>query len=316
MSTVTDFSQYTALRADAVHGDGARSGKALREVATQFEALFVQQMLKSMRDASFGDPLFPDTGANKMYRDLFDQQIATDLAQGPGIGLADMLVRQLGGEPSSARAATPSGLPGVLPVGPQVALKGAVAAAPVPTATATTEADRPTWQTPGEFVAEILPHARRAAAKLGVHPLGIVAQAALETGWGQSLGARESFNLFGIKAGGDWRGASDTRSTLEFEDGAMQKKSAAFRAYDTIGAAFDDYVEFIGQAKRYDSVRRTGADLSRFAQALQDAGFATDPAYAAKIKRVVGSDTMRGALEALKSRVTTSLTPNGRHGVE
>ena len=135
MTSVTDFTQYATLRADA----RSHEDTALREVAEQFEALFVQQMLKSMRDASFGDPFFPDSGAHGLYRDLLDQQLATDSTSRGGIGLADMIVQQM----------TP---------------RAPVAAPPV----TSVEPPAKAWSSPAHFVSEVLPFARKAAEQLGV----------------------------------------------------------------------------------------------------------------------------------------------------
>ena len=305
MTSVTDFAQFTDLRALA----GRDRDTALEQVADQFEALFVQEMLKSMRDAGFGDPIFGESGGGGMYRDLFDQQIANDIASGPGIGLADLLVRQLGG--NSGRAlSTP-------------APANAVIAAPVSgTGAAGTarDADAPDreahWDNPREFVAQILPHAREVAERLGISPLGVIAQAALETGWGQHVmpgdAGGSSLNLFGIKAGGDWEGGAVTRDTLEFEGGAMQPRREAFRAYDSLADTFRDYGAFLENRKRYAGVRARDDDVAGFADALQRAGYATDPDYAAKIRRVAGGATMRGILGALKETDLLSLSTRVR----
>ncbi|MEL7310344.1 MAG: glucosaminidase domain-containing protein [Pseudomonadota bacterium] len=278
MTSVTDFTQYTQLRADARSNEDA----ALREVAEQFEALFMQQMLKSMRDASFGDPMFPDTGAHGLYRDLLDQQLATDSTQRGGLGLADMIVQQM-----RLRAASPVPEP--------------VSASPATGA----------WSSPEGFVAEILPFAREAAAHLGVSPVAVLAHAALETGWGHKTptsGGVQSLNLFGIKASGSWQGNSVEQATLEFREGVAQRERAAFRAYDSLNTTFDDYVGLLRGSTRYTAALNNGADIGAFGQALQDAGYATDPAYAEKIQRVATGDTMRGVLRALKQHDLLSLT--------
>ena len=287
MTSVTDFTQYAALRADAQSNDDA----ALRSVAEQFEALFVQQMLKSMRDASFGDPFFPDTGGHQVYRDLLDQQLASDTAERGGIGLADMIVSQM------------------QPRAPIQVTKAVVHESPAG------------WSDPKSFVADVLPHAKKAAERLGVSPLAVLSQAALETGWGQKLPVSErqqSNNLFGIKAGGSWGGDKVEQATLEFRDGTAQRERAAFRAYPSLEASFFDYAAFLGKS-RYQSVSNTGDDVGGFADALQAAGYATDPNYARKIRRIAGSETMRDALAALKqddllSLSTQQATPESGRG--
>lgn len=270
MTSVTDFTQYATLRADARSDEQA----ALREVAEQFESIFIQQMLKSMRDASFGDPYFPEEGAHGLYRDLFDQQVSSDMASQGGVGLADMIVRQLSRQAQSL----------VDPVVESVS-------------------NVPAWSTPKDFVAEVLPHARRAAATLNVSPLAIVAQAALETGWGTRVpenDTQKSWNLFGIKANRNWSGDSVQTGTLEFRDGQAQREQASFRAYGSLRDTFTDYVALLGGSERYREARGAGNDVAHFAEGLQAGGYATDPEYARKLERVAGSDTMRAVLSELK----------------
>ena len=285
-AAVTDFTQFTTLRAAADRNDPA----ALRDVAGQFEALFIQSMLENMREASFGDPLFGNSDQHEMYQNMLDQQLAVEMASGKGIGLAEMLVRQLGGETDSR----PTGEVGIPPYR---AAQPPLAAERAPAET------RPDWSTPEAFARDIWPHAERVAAELNVSPLAIVAQAALETGWGAHVplrgDGRSSFNLFGIKAGTSWRGDAISKQTLEFESGAMQKREASFRAYDDLGASFDDYSAFIGANPRYASAVNA-ADVEGFARALQQSGYATDPDYASKIRRVADSETMQRAIAPFK----------------
>ena len=267
-AAVTDFSQFAGLRAAAERNDP----KALREVAGQFEALFIESMLKNMREASLGDALLGESNQRDMYESMLDQQFASEMAAGRGIGLADMLVRQLGG------ADTP------LPMSPA----------------------RPQWPDPEAFARELWPHAERAAKRLNVAPEAIVAQAALETGWGAHVPQRRdgssSYNLFGIKAGSSWGGDSVVKATLEFEAGAAHREHARFRAYDDVAQNLDDYSDLLASNPRYAAVRDKGGDIGGFADALQASGYATDPAYAAKLKRVAASDTMRDALRAVRAR--------------
>lgn len=273
-ASITDFGQFTSLRASAERNDPA----ALREVASQFEALFVQSMLKNMRSAQLAEPIF-DSEQMDMYQGMFDQQISLEMASGRGIGLADMLVRQLGGEE------------GFVPP--------AQASYTLPAAAADTTTR---WQHPDEFVRELWPHAERAARALDVPPRALLAQAALETGWGQHVMERadgsSSFNLFGIKAGPEWTGSSVARPTIEFEDGLAKRMVANFRAYPTVAAAFDDYVGLLRDSPRYADV--PGRSETAFGVALQDAGYATDPRYADKLAGVLRGETLARALEQLK----------------
>src|SRR5687768_15317116 len=175
-----DFKQFAALRRGAVANDP----ETLREVAKQFERLFTKMMLKSMRDASFGDPMF-GSDQGDMYQDMADDQLAMQLSQGRGLGLADMLIRQLSGG----------------------ALNGTAATQPTSEKAVATPEERE------QFISGLIPHATEAARELGVDPHSLIAQAALETGWGRSQPGGDSHNLFGIKAGSEWRGASVQANT-------------------------------------------------------------------------------------------------------
>ncbi len=268
-ASITDFSHFAGLRAAADN----RDPKALREVASQFEALFLQTMLKSMREASLGDPIFGNSDQHEMYQGMMDQQLALEMASGKGIGLADMLVRQLGGE--DAARMTPA---------------------------ANT---KPAWADPREFARDVWPHAERAGRKLGVAPEAIVAQAALETGWGKHVmpdrNGDPSYNLFGIKAGRSWDGEQVAKQTLEFVDGVPRRQTAKFRAYTDVAQTFEDYTAFLSDNARYSAAHGQGDDVAAFAQALQDGGYATDPDYAEKITGVLESPTMRSVIRELKN---------------
>jgi flagellar protein FlgJ len=149
-----------------------------------------------------------------------------------------------------------------------------------------------------------MPLARSAAAKLGADPLAIVAQAALETGWGTRVPSNadgsSSHNLFGIKSGSSWSGPEATVRTLEFQQGVLAHTTDNFRAYGSPAQGFADYVQLLTADPRYQSVLAAGADASRYAQALQDSGYASDPNYAQKIKDIYSGVTLRAAVAQLK----------------
>lgn len=317
---ITDFAQFSSLRAAAERNDP----EALREVAGQFEALFVQMMLKSMRDASFGDPIFGDSNAHEIYEGMLDQQLALEMAAGKGIGLADMLVRQLGGDSDPIPVQAPQ----------QWSVSGSIARDAWPHAETAAgksiglaemlvrqldgDSDpipvqaKQQWSDPGSFARDVWPHAERAAKKLNVAPEAILAQAALETGWGAHVPQRSdgssSFNIFGIKAGRGWSGDSVTKATLEFEAGVAKRQHARFRAYDDVAANVDDYSNLLLRNPRYKSVSGHGDDVDGFARALQDSGYATDPSYFEKLKSVIQSKTMRKVLADLKTMVLPPTT--------
>lgn len=262
-----DFAALASLRNDAAKTQDAST---LKEAAKQFESLFTKMMLKSMRDAnrSFGEDSMFSSSQGDFYQDMFDDQIALELSKGEGLGLADVLVRQLaqsGLVPDASKAEFPA------------TTQGAAAD------------HRPLAQSKEDFVKMMWPHAQRAGQALGVDPSALVAQAALETGWGRAVpnqAGGSSFNLFGIKAGSGWQGATANVPTLEFEDGVAVRKVERFRAYDSPADSFNDYARLIGNNPRYENARGAGGDVTTFASALQEGGYATDPNYAQKIVAV------------------------------
>ena len=270
-----DFQGLASLKHDAK----AQDPGALKEVAKQFESLFTQMMLKSMRDAnrSMGeDSMFGSEQAD-FYQDMFDDQLAVHLSKGKGLGLADMLLRQL---------AQSGGGPGTGDRGLGVERSTAAPSGLQPPASS----PQPIASSREDFVQRMLPHAQKAAAALGVDAQTLVAQAALETGWGKSMPCNAdgscSFNLFGIKAGTSWSGETVAVPTLEFENGIAVRKVERFRAYASIGDSFMDYARLIGGSTRYADALGSGTDVASFATALQQGGYATDPEYANKIMSV------------------------------
>ena len=293
----TDFKGLASLRARASKGNDEAT---LREVAGQFEALFIQMMLKSMRDASLGEGLM-DNEHTRTYQSMFDKQIAIDLSKRQGLGLADMMVRQLGragvtqgGAEDGVQA--PSGTLSLPVVRSPVAAEGAGEAQLRPESTA---AD---WkpESPEAFVRELWPHAQKAARRLGTRPELLLAQAALETGWGQHMirgsDGRNSLNLFGIKADAAWKGDRVASDTVEFRDGLMRRERAWFRSYDSLGESFADYAAFLESNPRYREALKAGGDAPAFARALAEAGYATDPDYAGKIESIMNSSRLKSIL--------------------
>ncbi len=268
----TDFQQLDRLRYESAPGQ--ESAATIREAATQFESLFLQMMLKVMRDSSIGDSLM-DSEQGKQYRELFDSQLAVTLSSQRSLGVADMILKQLQIEPETA-------VPGSGQFTPAYGLIDRVSPF-------TTHSISPEVTT--DFINELRPYAEKAAGELGVNSDAIVAQAVLETGWGKATvrhpDGRNSFNIFGIKATPDWNGESVMKTTLEFEDGRFVKQRAAFRAYDSYADAFADYVKFINQPRYADAITAGPADPASYLRGLQDAGYATDPAYADKINGIL-----------------------------
>lgn len=305
----TDFQGLTRLRAEA----RADSSAALRAVAQQFEALFTQMMLKSMREASLGDDLFGSSAADQ-YRDMFDQQLALTLSKGRGIGLSDMLMQQLGGMPGEAPVtdvlgdnppdpfasrlfrgeATPLSIPPSTEMPDPHAIHRTYASASAPAAAQGSMR----FDGPEDFVQKLWPHAQHAARALGIAPQFLLAQAALETGWGQAITPSpqgSSHNLFGIKAHAGWDGPRVSVPTLEFVNGVAVRRNDTFRVYSSPAASFTDYVNFLQTNPRYAEALQQTGNPEDFARALQKAGYATDPAYARKITAILNSDTLRAA---------------------
>lgn len=345
----TDLNRLNNLKV----GENRDSEGNIRKVAQEFESLFLNQMLKAMRSANevFAEGNFLNSNESKTYQDMHDQQLALTLSKNQGIGLADVLSRQLSkinqprarsnpfasGEtaaPAAAptmqvagnvegfrrddaqlinqrRLALPSRLSdritaGILPspadgkplvggdwlpaqayAAPKDKPLNVEGANPAVAASGT----RKTFANPQEFVATMLPMAEAAAKKIGVDPNYLVAQAALETGWGKSIirqpDGSSSHNLFGIKSHGSWRGESAKVLTTEYRQGSPVKESASFRAYDSYAQSFEDFVDFLKSNGRYEkalSATRQGGD--QFARELQKAGYATDPNYARKISQI------------------------------
>lgn len=305
-SVYNDFAGLAKLRAQA----RADSGGALREVAQQFEALFVQMLLKSMRAASLGEGIL-DGAQSRTYREMFDQQISVALStRGDGLGIAQMLVRQLqaqaGAVPNPDPAAPARASFALPPPVAELAVRRADPGTAGGVASAPRRADEALPANPAEFVRRLAPHAQRAAEALGVSVRAVLSQAALETGWGRHVprdaDGRPSFNVFGIKATGGWQGPRIAVPTLEFEAGVPVRRTEVFRAYAGPEQAFADYARLLGGNPRYAGASGHGDDVGAFARALQDAGYATDPAYAEKLAAVADSEPMRAALMARGDR--------------
>ena len=275
----------------------ANSPDALKTAATQFEALFLNMMMKSMREATSQEGMF-DNQQTKMYTSMLDQQMSQNLAK-RGVGLADVLIRQL--SHSSAALAIGAEQPGqgndALPIlnlqeGAKAPLpSGNAVAAPLPgmTETGRASAERPAHIR--AFQDKLGAHADEASRATGVPAKFMLGQAALESGWGKreikSADGSPSHNLFGIKAGPGWKGKVVQAVTTEYENGVAQTRVEKFRAYDSYADSFRDYAKLLTGNRRYDQVLASAQDASSFAQGLQRAGYATDPHYATKLTRII-----------------------------
>jgi len=298
-SFYADFGALSALKKDV---KGGNDPQAIREAARQFESLFTDMMLKAMREAKLGDGL-GDSEESNLYQDMYDQQLALQMSQGKGLGLADLLVQQLTRSAATASATAPS------PADPSAAsgaASGSTAAGKVPaSAPAATHAQKIS------FVQMLTPYAQRAGAQLGVAPESLIAQAALETGWGQHVpsgSGGSSNNLFGIKTGGGWHGSSVASTTLEYEQGTPLSSTQSFRAYSSLQQGVNDYVSLLQGAAALQPALGTGADVAAFASALQRGGYATDPHYAAKLTATAGLvQSLRAHIQAAALKLSVGL---------
>lgn len=288
----TDFKGTAELRNQARQDPKA----ALKETSRQFESLFIQMALKSMRQAGTKSGLIDDQHA-KTYQDLYDQQLAVELGKRSKLGIADMLVKRLGGAtPAASNSLNGKDLGAyratASPRLPSAAYELAVTKARAAQASTTTSAPPQTGFTSrDEFLNSLWPHAQKAAADIGVDPKLLLAQAALETGWGKSLHHQSGGNnLFGIKADSRWNGHKVTSGTLEFVDGIPTRTRSAFRAYGSYADSFQDYVDFLKNNPRYQQALQHADNPQRFIAHLQQAGYATDPGYARKVMAIYQND--------------------------
>ncbi|MCL2876218.1 MAG: flagellar assembly peptidoglycan hydrolase FlgJ [Betaproteobacteria bacterium] len=279
------------------------SDEALRAASKQVESLFLQMMLKSMRNAALANGPF-DSEQTKLVQGLHDQQLASNLAQSKGIGLADVFFRQLGGgRNKEGESVDPQGGMNIpFRFIPKATVAESVAQSEKinETIDAARKADGQVPEHVRNFVVDIWPHAHAASLATGIPAHFMVAQAALETGWGakqlKNADGSPSYNLFNIKAGSSWKGATTAQKNVdEFEGGSWQSQRAAFRSYGSWAEAFADYAKLLTDNPRYAKVLGR-SDAAGFAQGLKNAGYATDPLYADKLMRIIGGNTLKNAL--------------------
>ena len=276
---------------------------ALKSVAQQFESMFIRSLLKSMRDANdvLSKDNFLNSNTSKFYRDMFDDQLSLNLTQRNGVGIADMLYRQLNqsyGEDFSDETA--GNLGAVKDI--KRYFGSQMYRAQSDRDEASTHSDISLSQSQA-FVSSVYPHLQAIAKEAGFDPDILMAQAALETGWGQHMIKDEqgenSFNLFGIKADHRWQGDKVQVSTTEYRQGMAVKENAYFRRYDSYADSVKDYVQFISENPRYQTAIEYKSKPKEYIQALQEAGYATDPQYANKVIRVSDGESMKDALSPL-----------------
>ena len=266
--------------------DGSADGQkqAVRQAAQQFEAVFMNMLMKSMRDTLPKDGML-ESDSTRAYTGMFDQQLAQKLSE-KGAGLAEMIVRQL-----ERRTVDPANL---APAGKRDAastldrLRSATTTAGA--GSGVSEGANAAGGAARDFVRARWNDAEEAARSTGVPAQFILGQAALESGWGKReikfADGSTSHNLFGVKAGASWKGATVEALTTEYVGGVARKSSEKFRAYSSYAESFADYARLIGNNPRYAATLKSG-DAAQFAQSLQQAGYATDPHYARKLTAVI-----------------------------
>ncbi|PUA26388.1 MAG: flagellar rod assembly protein/muramidase FlgJ [Cellvibrio sp. 79] len=372
---------------DSVKAMGrARDPQALKEISQKFEAMFVQQMLKTMREANeaFSEGNYFDSNTTRFHRDMLDQQMVLNLTSGRGMGLGEHFYKQMmqsygsmmKPDGSKLDAANVGNLPAAVTHKKIGADNSAVSSSEVFANDLETlnswvsdfmrmsdnsdqlmHADEEQGATPPDytlmssayipallnkpqminsragqkssisesqenFVLMLKPHAEKAAAELNISPDVLIAQVALETGWGKHVihdqKGNNSFNLFNIKAAGGWQGDKVNISTLEYRDGIAANEKADFRKYNDYAQSFSDYVNLMKNSPRYQDALEAGKNSSAYAEALQSAGYATDPHYAKKIKSLLNSDAIRslGELAQTAQSFISNAATTGRKLVE
>jgi len=310
----TDINRLAALKTKT-----GREG--IEAAAKQFESLFIDLMLKGMREANraFSEGNYTTSSEMELHQEMLDHEYAVHLADNGGIGLKDVIVRQLTGE-DRVRRGSELGMiaPSTSPTAAVVidaeeahneAVDTATEAEPVSELSVRSSGRKESpFDGPLSFVERLLPIVKTALAGSPLNPLAVLAQAALETGWGKHVihaaDGTNSHNLFGMKAGESWPGKSVEVTTLEFRGGRPIKESASFRAYDSWLDALEDYRALITGSERYSGAVDSADEPDRYATELQNAGYATDPDYASKIRRVLGSEPMLNARRMLEELIS------------
>ncbi|MBJ9826706.1 flagellar assembly peptidoglycan hydrolase FlgJ [Citrobacter koseri] len=302
-SAAWDAQSLNELKAKAGQDPAAN----IRPVARQVEGMFVQMMLKSMREALPKDGIF-SSDQTRLYTSMYDQQIAQQMTAGKGLGLAEMMVRQMTEGQTQPAEEAPQ-VPMKFPLETVTSYQNQALTQLVRKAMpkAPENNDEPLSGDSKDFLAQLSLPARLASEQSGVPHHLILAQAALESGWGQRQIRREngepSFNLFGIKASSNWKGPVTEITTTEYENGEAKKVKARFRVYSSYLEALSDYVGLLTRNPRYAAVT-AASTAAQGAQALQNAGYATDPDYARKLTSMIQQ------LKSMSDKVSKTYSAN------
>lgn len=288
------YTDLNSLQQIKVTGKEDKSA-ALRQIAQQFESLFIDMMLKSMRSAN--EVFAKDNPLNsfemKHHQEMYDKQLGLSLSQANNMGLADAFYRQMersylsNHEVSSGTIDSEQLSLSINESKNDVIFSSKKIPQRIADASLLNEVS-----TPQEYIQAVTPYAKQVAKEMGVDYRVLIAQSALETGWGKHVirdkYGNQSFNLFNIKADSRWQGKTVSVSTLEYVDGVAQREKANFRRYSSIKESFDDYQQYLSQP-RYAKALENKHDAQQFVQELQHAGYATDPKYAKKINTILNN---------------------------
>jgi len=314
-SKLSDYNNLSGLQSIKHQAKTDKAG-ALDAVAKQFESIFVSMMIKSMRDANkgFSEGNLLQSSESDSYQQMFDSQLAVTLSNDKGIGLAEVIKRQLSKSVSGVNADSGSksfnvhqsyrlddylGKDTRHSFSPrlnadevqQTVVKVENTLMSMPDLTSSEVMHEIDFSSPDKFIQSLYPYAKNVERETGIDARLMLAQSALETGWGKHQIMKQdgspSFNLFGIKAQAGWEGGEAEITTTEYRGGLAMKEQANFRAYDSYGESFKDYAKFLKGNERYQSAMASVDDPKEFAMALQDSGYATDPNYANKINRIM-----------------------------
>lgn len=319
MVDATDLSGKLAFDANSLNklkiSAKDNSPESIKEVAKQFEAVFINMVMKSMRAATPQDGPF-DNEQSRTFTAMLDQQLSNNLAT-KGVGLAEILTRQLTKVSNSSTDAMEQAVSGdetakpdqlkLNSIMPALLKKAGYATAPTSNTTLN-PASNPATPVDGKLVApselsghtaafhkKLSGHAIAASKETGMPANYMLGQAALETGWGRreikGTDGTKSHNLFGIKATGGWKGRVVETTTTEYINGVKQKRVEKFRAYDSYAESFKDFANLIQNNPRYQSVMANVNSIAGYARAMQNSGYATDPNYASKLASVINKVT-------------------------
>jgi flagellar protein FlgJ len=282
------------------------TGDSLKQAAKQFEGIFIRQLLTSMRkvnDLFKEDSLF-DSSTSDFYQEMWDDQIATSLGDSNNpSSISSLMVQQF--EPKQNNTISrqfstvkyiDTQINNAAVIKPKLIINNSSEINPseVDKANAIEKSEPFTFETKQQFIDVLYPKAKLAAEKIGGSAKALLAQIALETGWGKYIIQKDqsssSNNLFNIKNKADWTGDVAYKKTVEFDGQKFNLETAGFKIYQSFNESFEDFVNFLHSKERYQGVIEKAADPKQYFNQLQQSGYATDPEYATKIEKIYNSE--------------------------